>query len=169
MQLIINFSALFNPEKSEEPKFECIIENGSTNERLACVQGQSKKIAKTIASEAALIKLWKLRLASNKLHPEDQKYLDEHPKIREFLLNATENDSIESLSKLMIVPSEPASKISLPVMTSFSDPIYLTVHEKQNPPVMILNQLHSQGKLHVCQCFILVSMFHDLIMSYLVV
>jgi hypothetical protein len=122
--------------------FVCVAIDESAGIVLAKARGNNKKVAKNIACEAAIAKLWFERHTEQKLLPEDGHYLHHHPEILTYWPKIRDIDVLE----------EPvfAWKIDkTPNQLTYKCAIFLSWKEKNQMPSMLLNQFHSQGKLHV--------------------
>ncbi|RHZ21386.1 hypothetical protein DYB37_003096 [Aphanomyces astaci] len=137
--ITIEFGQLHDPENGEPPLFECVVTNHSSKTRLATARAPSKKAAQAIASEVAILKLWFDRHAANNLHADDQSYLAQHPEALEAAL-AVDYSIVHTELRSQLKPTAPST---------YTCAIFLNDLDKGMAPAMYLNQLHSQGKLHI--------------------
>ncbi|ETW01013.1 hypothetical protein H310_06649 [Aphanomyces invadans] len=136
-QVSIDFTSLFDVENGEPPLYECVVTNLSTKTRLATAQAPNKKAAQAIATDVAILKMWYDRHTTGTLHAEDAAYLAAHP------------DDLETILGLdySMVHTKLRQQPEAPVQMTYTSAIFL--RDQNASPSMYLNQLHSQGKLHI--------------------
>ncbi len=97
-------------------------------------------------------------MRAQKLHNDDKAYLKDHvgveKKLKEILHDEDTAASIAAAAGKSIEPKVYSAELVWDMVKTYSCAIYRRQCEEDMPAVTYLNQMHSQGKLHV-RAFIL--------------